>query len=71
MSNFSILFLSLVLIASFIASCDARSRSDLQRALGRANMQIHREQQNLNKERADCAKFRASLDNLLPMSDSY
>ena len=70
MNTKSILFLSIV-ITSFIASCDARSRSDLQRALGRANMQIHREQQKINQAHAGCNRFKASLDHMIPMSDSY
>lgn len=71
MSTNSILFLSLMLIASFIASCDARSRSDLQRALGNANSKIHRFEQKLNQAHADCSKFKSSLDHMVPMSDSY
>jgi len=71
MHTVSILFLSLMLIASFIASCDARSRSELQKALGNANSKIHRVEQKLNQAHADCNKFKSSLDHMIPMSDSY
>lgn len=66
----SFLFLTIV-ITSFIVSCEARSRSDLQRALRKANSQIHRVQQNLNQAHAGCNRFKASLDQMLPMSDSF
>jgi hypothetical protein len=70
MRTISILFLAIV-IASFIASCDARSRSELQKALGNARSKIRNVEHKLNQAHTDCNKFKASLDYMIPMSDSY
>jgi hypothetical protein len=70
MRTISILFLTIV-ITSFIASCDARSRSELQKALGNARSKIHNVEHKLKQAHTDCNKFKASLDYMIPMSDSY
>jgi len=59
MRTISILFLTIV-IASFIASCDARSRSELQKALGNAHSKIRNVEHKLNQAHTDCNKFKAS-----------
>jgi hypothetical protein len=66
MHSLFILFLTI-----FIVSCDARSRSEYQRALGHANTKISRMKQSLNQAHADCSKFKSSLDNMMPLSDTY
>lgn len=66
MHSLFILFLTI-----FIVSCDARSRSEYQRALGHANTKISRMKQSLNQAHADCSKFKSSLDNRMPLSDTY
>jgi hypothetical protein len=70
MRTISILFLTIV-ITSFIASCDARSRSELQKALGNARSKIRNVEHKLKQAHTDCNKFKASLDYMIPMSDSY
>jgi len=60
----------IILILLFV-SCEARSRSELQRALGHAKSQIGRVKQSLNQAHADCGRFKASLDHMIPMSESY
>ena len=54
MHSLFILFLTI-----FIVSCDARSRSEYQRALGHANTKISRMKQSLNQAHADCSKFKS------------
>jgi len=63
--------LILLLLLLCVTSCCARSRSELQRALSNANTKVHRIQHKLNQAHANCGKFKASLDHMVPMSDSY
>ena len=63
--------ITIVFLVLLVVLCEARSRGDLQRALGNANSQIGRVKQSLNQANANCGKFKASLDHMIPMSDSY
>jgi hypothetical protein len=64
-----IIILSLLLL--YVTSCCARSRSELQKALGSAKSKVHRIQHQLDQANANCGKFKASLDHMIPMSESY
>lgn len=62
---------TIILLVLLVVLCEARSRSELSRALGHAHSQIGRVKQSLNQAHTDCNKFKGSLDNMVPMSDSY
>ena len=62
---------TIIILVLLFVSCQARSRSELQRALGNANSQIGRVKHSLKQAHADCGRFKASLDHMIPMSDSY
>lgn len=62
---------TIIILVLLFVSCEARSRSDLQRALGQAKSQIGRVKHSLNQAHADCGRFKASLDHMIPMSESY
>jgi hypothetical protein len=71
MQKLSLLLLAIFIVLSFIPSCHAQSRSELRKRIGYANSKIAKVNGELNNARAECGKFKGSLDNMVPLSDKY
>jgi hypothetical protein len=71
MQKNSLLLLAIFIAFSFIPSCHAQSRSELRKRIGYANSKIAKVNSELNNARAECSKFKGSLDNMIPLSDKY
>jgi len=61
----------ILFITIYIVSSEARSRSEYSEALGHATKQKWKVQDELKKAQTDLANYKASLNNIRPMSDEY
>lgn len=62
---------SILFITIYIVSSEARSRSEYSNALGHAIQQKWKVQDELKKAQTDLVNYKASLNNIRPMSDEY
>ena len=65
------LILSILFITIYIVSSEARSRSEYSNALGHATQRTWKVQDELKRAQTDLANYKASLNNIRPMSDEY